>query len=144
MKLLGYQTRPLVFTVTIGDAKETDFSVEVRYRTKNEAIRNLTFEVSIQARSLFDPQRMTYLHPSRIVSYAIIRPPPLSCNATGGVIPIIVALHGAGLEADSMQAREMLDAAYGICAWMITPSGVTSWSGDDWRKYQAKCLGSLI
>jgi hypothetical protein len=49
---------------------------------------------------------------------------------------VIAVLHGAGLEADTSQAREMLDAAYGICAWMLFPSGVTSWSGDDWRKSQ--------
>ncbi|KAJ5906275.1 uncharacterized protein N7473_003191 [Penicillium subrubescens] len=27
----------------------------------------------------------------------------------------------------------MLDGAYGTCAWMLFPSGVTSWSGDDWH-----------
>jgi hypothetical protein len=38
----------------------------------------------------------------------------------------------------------MLDPAYGICAWMLFPSGVTSWSGDDWRKYlSAVLLGSV-
>lgn len=111
--------------------------MEVRYRTTNKVIQNLVFEVSLRERSLSNPQRMTYLHFSSIVSYAIVRPPPPSCNATDDVMPIIVALHGAGLEADSLQARKMLDAAYGICSWMIIPSGVTSWSGDDWRKCSA-------
>ncbi|KAJ5698262.1 hypothetical protein N7462_000267 [Penicillium macrosclerotiorum] len=48
-------------------------------------------------------------------------------------LPVIVVFHGAGLQANSPQAREMLDAAYGVCAWMLFPSGVTSWSGDDWH-----------
>lgn len=42
--------------------------------------------------------------------------------------------HGAGLEVNILQARGMLDAAYGLCAWVLFPSGITSWNGDDWRK----------
>ncbi|RDW93214.1 uncharacterized protein DSM5745_00536 [Aspergillus mulundensis] len=87
--------------------------------------------------SLFQSQRITYAHPAGIISYAILRPPPLHspCASikTNASLPLIIGLHGAGLDADSVQARGMLDAAYGICAWMLFPSGVTSWSGDDWH-----------
>jgi hypothetical protein len=46
---------------------------------------------------------------------------------------VLVVLHGAGLEADSERVRHMLDASPELCAWLLFPSGVTSWSGDDWR-----------
>jgi hypothetical protein len=29
----------------------------------------------------------------------------------------------------------MLDGAYGVCAWILFPTGVTPWGGDDWRKF---------
>ena len=78
---------------------------------------------------------MTFLHPSGIVSYAILRAPKSSSLETAerSKLPILMNLHGAGLEADSDQVRHMLDSAGDIRAWVIFPTGVTSWSGDDWR-----------
>lgn len=139
IQLFGHQTRPLIFTIALGKTEETRLSVEVRYRTKLQDAETLSFEIELQERSLSELQRMTYLHPSHIVSYAIIRAPPPSCDDLNRTLPVVVALHGAGLEADNVQAREMLDAAYGICAWMVFPSGVTSWSGDDWRTLYPNC-----
>ncbi|KKK16082.1 hypothetical protein ARAM_000727 [Aspergillus rambellii] len=101
-------------------------------------LRTLSFLVELVEKSLSQPQRLTYLHPAGIVSYAILRPPPLNSVCTdqqNNSMPVIVALHGAGLEADNKEVREMLDAAYGVCAWMLFPSGVTSWSGDDWHTW---------
>lgn len=49
-------------------------------------------------------------------------------------LPIFLNLHGAGLEADSDQVRHTLDPVPDIPSWVIFPTGVTPWSGDDWRK----------
>ncbi|KAL4949940.1 hypothetical protein BDW69DRAFT_173260 [Aspergillus filifer] len=137
--LAPYQTRPLIFRIPTGSVSMTEFSVTIRYRiSQDETMKNQAFRVKLTERSLYQSQRHTYLHPAGVVSYAIIRPPPLdSCNSShlGDSLPVIIGLHGAGLNADSDQARGMLDAAYGICAWMLFPSGVTSWSGDDWHTW---------
>lgn len=136
--LAGHQTRPLMFEVSLerpdGDSFGHQFSVDVVYRIAHGDDRTQHFHISLEETSFSEAQRFTYLHPSNIVSYAILRPPPLDRCASDEDLPVIAVLHGAGLAADSLHAREMLDASYGICAWMLFPSGVTSWSGDDWRK----------
>ena len=80
---------------------------------------------------------MTFLHPSGTVSYAILRPPsdvgktPVSEIA----LPVLLNLHGAGLEADSQQVRHMLDSIPHIRAWTLFPTGMSPWSGDDWHTW---------
>ncbi|KAL4788411.1 hypothetical protein BJX76DRAFT_315562 [Aspergillus varians] len=140
LHLAPYQTRPLAFQFTAGNSSSAEFSVDLRYRlTQGGTTWIQSFQVKFATRALSQPQRLTYMHPAGIVSYAILRPPPLDSpcfsNRTDTSLPIIIGLHGAGLEADSPQVRGMLDATYGICAWMLFPSGVTSWSGDDWHTW---------
>lgn len=78
-----------------------------------------------------------YLHPSGVVSYAVIRPPspaaPCAPNSDSK-LSILLALYGAGVEADNPQSEEQYDALLDLYPWLVLPSGVTSWSGDDWRK----------
>ena len=73
------------------------------------------------------PHRITFIHPGGIVSYAILTAP--SENAISGSpkkrLPILLNLHGAGLEADSHQVRHMLDAVTDLPAWVMFPTGVT-------------------
>ncbi|KAM0100816.1 hypothetical protein ACP6JE_004517 [Aspergillus fumigatus] len=101
---------------------------------------NIADRITILAISSIGAQKLTYYY-AGIVSYAILRPPPVTCAPAfpegDGALPVIVGLHGAGVKADSVQVREMLDAAYGTCAWIISPSGVTPWSGDDWHTWGA-------
>ena len=40
-------------------------------------------------------------------------------------MPILLNLHGAGLEADSHQVRHMLDSAPDLPSWVLFPTGVT-------------------
>lgn len=134
LHIAGYQTRPLVFTISLEEDRKPHFSVEVIYQTAGGSLQVAHFDINLEQRPLSDPLRITYLHPAGIVSYAILRVPPVSSCNISRPAPVILVLHGAGLEADSAQARGMLDAAYGTCAWMLFPSGVTSWSGDDWRE----------
>jgi hypothetical protein len=134
LQIAGLQTRPLVFKIFLEADHEPNFSVEVTYQTADGSLRALYFDINLEQRQLSDPLRITYLHPAGIVSYAILRTPPLKTCDISIPAPVILVLHGAGLEADSAQARGMLDGTYGTCAWMLFPSGVTSWSGDDWRE----------
>ena len=87
--------------------------------------------------SIHTPHKITFLHPGGIVSYAILRAP--SPNVSRGLhgdkaLPVILNLHGAGLEADSQQVRHMLDSVPDLRGWLLFPTGVTTWSGDDWRR----------
>lgn len=134
LQIAAQQTRPLVFNISLLTGHEPRFSVEVTYQTADGSLRALYFDINLEQRQLSDPLRITYLHPAGIVSYAVLRAPPLKSCDISIPAPVILVLHGAGLEADSAQARDMLDGAYGTCAWMLFPSGVTSWSGDDWRE----------
>jgi predicted esterase len=47
----------------------------------------------------------------------------------------LLALHGAGLEADDELVKHALDPLADICAWVLFPTGVTPWSGDDWHTW---------
>ncbi|KAL5001406.1 hypothetical protein BDV10DRAFT_5319 [Aspergillus recurvatus] len=149
LRLAPHQTRPLAFRLATGNLPRLASPVEVRYKAfQHAAIWSQIFTVKFANRHLSEPLRITYMHPAGIVSYAILRPPPLhsSCalNQSNASLPLLIGLHGAGLEADSMQARRMLDAAYGICAWMLFPSGVTSWSGDDWHTWGAADIKAAV
>ena len=98
-------------------------------------------------RNIHEPHKLTFLHPSGVVSYAILRPP--SSKVASEVdpdesLPILMNLHGAGLEADSDQVREMLDALPDLRAWVLYPTGVTPWSADDWRECSEIELSGLL
>jgi len=82
-------------------------------------------------RSIQDPHKFTFLHPSGAVSYAILRPPTNIVMESR--FPVLLNLHGAGLEADSHQVRHMLDAVPKLNAWVLFPTGMSPWSGDDWH-----------
>lgn len=139
VRIAPYQTRPAVFRINRLIRGQKDFSFEVEYRIVDEPSLKATpaVKVELQERSMDEPQKYTFLHPGGILSYAIIRPPVNnSCfQPYGRPLPILLSLHGAGLEADDETVRHMLDDAYGVCAWIIFPTGVTPWSGDDWRGY---------
>ncbi|GAB1737954.1 hypothetical protein NU219Hw_g2467t1 [Hortaea werneckii] len=142
-RLIPGQTRPVGFKVAcvppaveLGPIMLT-FSYVVEGMSE---VQYLTLFGLPKERGLYEPQKFTYLHPSGIVSYAVLRPPsPHSqCKELGGgdaSLPILLQLHGAGLEADSRQVRHALDEVPDLCAWVLFPTGVTSWSGDDWHTW---------
>jgi hypothetical protein len=86
-------------------------------------------------RELYQSLKVTYYHPGGMVSYAILRPPPsnISCPLNSeGSLPVLLQLHGAGVEADNEIVRHALDSL-SLCAWSVYPTGSTPWSGDDWH-----------
>src|SRR5699024_8071412 len=95
----------------------TQFSFYITYKQRGETGLRKTSPhvVELQSRSMDEAQKFTFLHPSGIVSYAVIRPPlDHRCRAADNrELPVLLGLHGAGLEADSGLVRHMLDDAYG-------------------------------
>lgn len=97
---------------------------------------NTVISCPLSAKDVHAPHRITFLHPSNTVSYAILRAPSKKVSEITAEqhLPILLNLHGAGLEADSHQVRHMLDSLPDLRAWVLFPTGGTPWSGDDWRK----------
>lgn len=86
-------------------------------------------------RDLLEPLKVTFYHPAGMVSYAILKPPTsnISCSLDSeGSLPVLLQLHGAGVEADNNIVRHALDPV-NLCAWSVFPTGSTPWSGDDWH-----------
>lgn len=133
------QSRPLIFQVDGVRGFQEKLPFNFTYTVAGQEKRCVqTFFAKPRFRQLHAPHKITYLHASGIVSYAIIRPPSLkaikSVNDTAS-LPILLVLHGAGVEADSDVLRTVLDPVPDIAAWVLIPSGVTPWSGDDWHNF---------
>jgi hypothetical protein len=137
IKIAPYQSRPLIFNITLVDPLSLRFPIRIAYKPEFEdsIYRSAPVMINLTSKLMQEPQKYTFLHPSGVVSYAVIRPPPqnATCGSSDKRLPILLNLHGAGVETDSDQVRHTLDDAYGVCAWMLFPSGVTPWSGDDYR-----------
>jgi predicted esterase len=144
IKIAPGQSRPIAFRVAFlpGTPLFRSIDLEVSYHTASKEHEKLQVWVSASPRSVqrkHEPQKFTYLHPGGMVSYAVLRPPsPMaleSCKPTNGKLPVLLALHGAGLEADDDLVRHALDPLADLCAWVLFPTGVTPWSGDDWHTW---------
>ena len=91
----------------------------------------------LTSRKMHEPQRLTFVGAGGAVSYAILRPPPSQSHSNGVFmrsLPVLVNLHGAGVDADSEEVRHQLDAVPDLPAWVIFPTGGSDWCGDDWRE----------
>ena len=133
------QSRPLAVSLSIIGSCGKSLTFRLKYATRNSSQVKVTQwnSCKLVAKNISDPHRMTFLHPSGTVSYAILRAPAHRNRGTfeqEEKLPVLINLHGAGLEADSDQVRHMLDSIQRIEAWVLFPTGVTRWSGDDWRK----------
>lgn len=143
IKIVPGQTRPVAFRVAcIPSTPTKEVDIEFTYRLSSKelddsVIRVTGFPSTVQ--NSHQPQKITYLHPGGMVSYAVLRPPSItatkSCNTTDSKLPVLLALHGAGLEADNDMVRHNLDPLPDLCAWVLFPTGVTPWSGDDWHNW---------
>ena len=132
------QSRPLAFHVSSQGPPVHSISLRITYaaRTCRESLLSTVLFHKLRVRSIHSPHKFTFLHPSGTVSYAIIRPPSNAIDERRqSRLPILLNLHGAGLEADSDQVRHMLDPVPDLHAWILFPTGVTPWSSDDWRNF---------
>lgn len=139
LRLAPRQSRPLALEIATSEKNSSDVCVEVLYTAEHspavlriEGIRHV-----FSSRELTQPQKITYLHPGGVVSYAILRPPSkkaLHKSESDTKLPVVIGLHGARVETDSDLVRNTFAGAPDLQAWVLFPSGVTSWSGDDWRR----------
>jgi len=139
LRLAPGQTRPLAFSLRLRSAGSQRVGFTVVYKKEDGSSFAHSDVVSFDfvVRSLYDPHKVTLRHPSRTVSYTILRPPSkIACQHVGvhNAMPVMLALHGAGVEADSRQVRSSFDAAPDLDCWLVYPTGTTPWCGDDWRK----------
>ena len=141
MRLAPGQSRPLPFRIEVSNDSDRTISVKVSYTTKGSSNHHssVVFDHELSMAKLHDSHKITFLHPSQIVSYAVLRAPSrkvVSSESPDQRLSVLLNLHGAGLESDSHQVRHTLDSIPDLRAWVLFPSGVTPWSGDDWRGYR--------
>lgn len=111
------------------------------YRTSGQerSVRRLLLTIKLRSRSIYEPHKVTHLHPGGIVSYAMLRAPAknATCEANHGATsaPVLLQFHGAGVDADNDMVAHALDPVPDLCAWVLFPTGVTSWSADDWHNW---------
>ncbi|KAL8791360.1 MAG: hypothetical protein Q9195_005898 [Heterodermia aff. obscurata] len=135
------QSRPLSFRLAFSKVSVTVLKFRLKYTTDDQSPAISYTRVVIYQLDLRDqrePHKFTFLHPSNTISYAILRPPSQLATLTAAANvawPVVVNLHGAGLEADSDQVRRMFDNAPDLRGWIVSPTGMTSWSSDDWRMH---------
>jgi predicted peptidase len=136
--LVAGQTRPVAFNVTLSSQNASSVAYNVTYRTA-KGKHHSTVQVTQDLRhvSIYKPHKITYLHPGGTVSYAVLRPPAQNATCRSGQtkLPILLNLHGAGLEVDDSDVPSTFDPISDICAWVLFPTGVTPWSGDDWHNW---------
>lgn len=138
LRIAPGQTRPLNFNLRReGNSSTLRLSVEYSMGTTTTVYCSELISYKLGRLSMYDPQKVTFMHQGNTVSYAILRPPCLTISQTRNdeSLPIMINLHGAGVEADSEEIRTAFDAVPDLRSWLLSPSGVTSWCGDDWRKF---------
>lgn len=143
IKLMPGQSRPVGFQVACvpipRGRTQVDLQIDYTLGSHGNAQKQNIYVTGFPRRvNIHDPHKITYLHPGGIVSYAILRPPSQKATdecGTSASLPILIALHGAGLEADTEEMRHVLDPVPNLCAWVLIPSGVTPWSSDDWHTW---------
>ncbi|MCJ1433856.1 hypothetical protein MMC27_003221 [Xylographa pallens] len=135
-RLAPGQSRPLNFHISNMKTVNECFHFLLNFVIgESSFLHSCVVSFAITKRTLLEPHKYTFLHPSGTVSYAILQAPRAFDMTSSEELPILLNLHGAGLEADSDQVRHMLDSATNIGAWTVFPTGVTPWSGDDWHTW---------
>ena len=138
-RLAPGQTRPLAFQLWLQPSGLHTLQLIIRYQ-KGDASSFLHSDVvsfDLESRGIHEAHKFTFLHPSKTVSYAIVRPPSKAAvlrASSREAWPVMLALHGAGVEADSDEGRGAFSTASDLRCWLVCPTGMTPWSGDDWRK----------
>jgi predicted peptidase len=145
IRLAPGQTRPVAFKVSLSGAHVKSSKLSLLYRS-DEAVSELLVSLKFNHRSMYEPHKVTHLHPGGIVSYAVLRPPSPSatCKSNQHSAPVLLQLHGAGLEADNDMVAHALDPLPDLCVWVLFPTGVTPWSADDWHTWGFADVRSAI
>lgn len=130
----------MAFNITLPSHNISSLHFTITYRPVRHHDKRYLLNVSqpVTKETIYSPHKVTFLHPGGIVSYAMLRPPARNATCqTGqnGSLPILIANHGAGVEASNPMVAHALDPVSDLCAWVLFPTGVTPWSGDDWHNW---------
>ncbi|KAI4816152.1 hypothetical protein E4T44_10600, partial [Aureobasidium sp. EXF-8845] len=137
-RVVAGQTRPIALAISCKTDCSPYLGIDIEYGIVGKGQSDATvlhLDHQFAQRELYEPLKVTYYHPAGMVSYAILKPPPsnISCPVDSeGSLPVLLQLHGAGVEADNDIVRHALDPL-SLCAWSVFPTGSTPWSGDDWH-----------
>lgn len=135
LRLVPGQTRPVAMLISCRHDCPATISFSFSWGAAGAArLSTMPCSHELQMRSKHETQRHTFIHPSGIVSYTMLRPPPINASHTGSA-RVLMNLHGAGLEAESDQLAHSMERLVNLNAWILFPSGVTSWAADDWHQY---------
>jgi hypothetical protein len=133
------QTRPVAFNVSLPTHNVSTITYSIIYKSVNaKRSEVLTLSQNLTKTSVYEPHKIVYIHPGGMASYAMLRPPARNASCRSGrsaSLPVLLQLHGAGLEADNGMVAHALDSVPDLCSWVMFPTGVTPWSGDDWRTF---------
>lgn len=149
IKVVPGQTRPIGFRLNCvppySGRQNLDLKYYIEGEDKERSLRITTSPEVYEDRHV--PHKVTYVHPSGVVSYAILRPP--SSNASCGcyandALPVLLGLHGAATNAEDFNVAHAFDPLPDLCAWLLIPQGTTPWSGDDWHTWGFADVGAAI
>ncbi|CAD0112557.1 unnamed protein product [Aureobasidium uvarum] len=137
-RVVAGQTRHVSLAISCKTNCSQYLGIDIEYGTVGQGRSQasvLHLDHHFTQRELYEPLKVTFYHPGGMVSYAILKPPSshISCPLDSeGLLPVLLQLHGAGVEADNDIVRHALDSL-DLCAWAVFPTGSTAWSGDDWH-----------
>lgn len=141
LRVASGQTRPVAFVIQCNGHCSPSIRIDIEYEAFDGSRSTRSFlhmPYQIKQREIHEPHKITFLHPGGMISYAVLRPPStnVSCHISAdNAIPILLQLHGAGLEADSDLVKHALDPLPDLCTFALFPTGSTPWSGDDWHAW---------
>ncbi|KAI5193509.1 hypothetical protein E4T38_09937 [Aureobasidium subglaciale] len=138
-RVVSGQTRHVSVAISCESNCSPYLGIDIEYRVGGKPrspVSVLHVDYKFTQPELHKPLKVTLYHPGGMVSYAILRPPPMNVTCpldSEGSLPVLLQLHGAGVEADNDIVRHALDPLSDLCAWALFPTGSTPWSGDDWH-----------
>ncbi|KAH7112153.1 hypothetical protein B0J11DRAFT_542760 [Dendryphion nanum] len=107
--LAAGQTRPVAFHISLKSHNASSLHIVIHYKSiRGEG--QLRVSQSLSHKSIYSPHKNHSL-------------------------PIIISNHGAGVEASNPMVAHALDPVLDLCSWVLFPTGVTPWSGDDWHNW---------
>ncbi|GAB7340785.1 hypothetical protein MBLNU457_7157t1 [Dothideomycetes sp. NU457] len=133
IQIVPGQTRPIAFEIESDSSCPKSVSFDIQYKAlgDHDPIEHMTVtKTVVKRKSIYEPHKITYLHPGGIVSKAVIQA-PVGEAATAS---ILLQLHGSGVDPEWPSVAESL-ASLNLHAWTVFPSGVTPWTGDDWHQW---------
>ncbi|RXK38309.1 hypothetical protein M231_04482 [Tremella mesenterica] len=132
------QTRPVSIKIyQHGPIEKSLLALKLIFILKSEGPdRTESMSIPLKHHTLTQPGpfKMTHAisdgHMPALVSYAMVVPPPFINPTTLQPPPVILALHGAGVEASSPSWTKAMPRRQDT--WAILPTGKTEW-GEDWH-----------